>query len=244
MAFRKTRVRRTFRRRRPKRATKKKALVTKQYLNKVLNKTIEHKRTCQLDSFTKSIAETGLGYYRYNIGGNISPGTTDKGRIGNSILLTGFSCQYVFQAGSSVLAVPPFTMKMFLVQMKSTFAVPDDVWFKSIDAGVTNAYEPLSIASFQDGRRIMNTDSYRVLGAKSVTLKPSAGTNAFQQASGKFFVKLPKIEMKFLSNVAAGTGEIIPGIYLVMYVYTGASSYSENDEWQIRMCNRAYYMDT
>jgi len=244
MAFKKV-ARRTFKRRRTRRAKKtKRALVTKTYLNKVLNKHVEHKRTSSIDSFTKTSALAGLGYFRFNLGGNITPGTTDKGRIGSQIVLTGFSCSYVFQAATTIAAAPPYTMKMFLVQMKSTFAVPDDVWFKTFDAGAPNAYEPLSISSFQDGRRALNTDSFKVLGTKSVTLNPSSQSNAFRQSTGKFYVKLPKVEMKFLTNDSAGTQEIIPGIYLVMYVYTGSPTYSELDEFQIRMCNRTYYMDT
>jgi len=221
-------------------------LVTKQYLKKTLSKAVEGKRSCVLGDFSQANAIDGSGYYRFHVGAFITPGTTDAGRIGNTVHLTGFKVRYVYQATNALEAGVPRTLRFFLVQMKSMFATPDDIWFKSFNSGATNVYHPLTQDRIQDGRYLLNTDCFRILGRKDVTLTPNSLNNPYRIATGVFNVKLPNIMTKFLSNsnVGNGTGEVIPNLFFVMYNYSGNTENAADGTWQVRMCMSTYYKDT
>jgi len=250
MAYRKKtrRIRRTRRTTRKKR-TVSNALVTKSFLKKTLAKSIESKR----NTHNVALEHTDeVPYLLDLVGRYIVPGVTDEGRIGNTIHLTGVNVRYVFTAALStdVLVTtrwPPVTLKMFLIQSKNNFFTPTSQWFKSFDSGNTDPTVPLTDESINDGRRILNTDNFTVLGSHTHKLMPELG-KPLVQYTGMMRVPLKNKKMVFNSNntSANGTADIMPPIYLVYYFYTGflAGSRDPALEWGCRASITTYYKDT
>lgn len=232
-------------RRRTKKSTQ---VVTKQYLKKQLDKAIESKKTCSIVGLTKLDLEAGTGYFRHRVGSFLTPGVTDNGRIGNTIHLTGVRVNYVFTATSATAATYPYVLNIMILKMKSQFAVPEDTFYKAFNMGAEEPYVPLTLSAIQDGRRIYNTESYNILAHKKVTLRPNLNTTSIATSTGKLALRLPRTEMKFFSNstLINTATQIVPGIYIFMFVYTGSGTgYPEGDgqDFQIRACMSEYYKD-
>jgi len=246
MAYRRTR--RTTRRTR--RTARKKGTVLQQlkkYVKKELNDTIEHKCVTFGTTLLKS---DEIGYSIKSIGQDITSGVTDGGRIGNSIHLTRVTCRYVFSANLTTdvdvtTRWPPVTLKMFLVQQKEGSSTIANVWFKAFDRGDDDPVVPLNNDTINDGRRVINTDSFKILGSYTKTLTPSLQV-PYQQHTGKFNIKLNK-KLTYIHNgsTSAYPYQVIPTIFLVYYFYTGFTSTAEAPEldYQVRVRGSQYYKD-
>jgi len=253
MAYRRSirRTRRTRRTGRRKRIVSKgsTALVTKSFLKKTLAKTVESKRNSNLTTLT---SESETPYIVSHIGQYITPGVTDEGRIGNTIHLTGIAVKYVFNCQLSLSLIPstrwpPVTLKMFLVQSKNNYTLPQGQWFKTIGSGDTTVYTELSDETINAGLLVLNTDGYTILGAKSIKLDPDV-SQPLRQVTGSWSVKLRNKKMTFLSNslIQNGNSQINPPIYLVYYFYTGYEA-TERDpvlQYGARFSTTTYYKDT
>ncbi|AXQ66478.1 MAG: hypothetical protein [Persevirus pargotis] len=247
MAYR--RSRRTARRTR--RTSRKKGTVLQQlkkYVKKELNDAVEHKCVTIGNTLLKS-DETG--YRIDSIGKNITNGVTDAGRIGNTIHLSRVTCRYVFSASLTTgvdvtTRWPPVTLKMFLVELKEGLPTLGSVWFKAFDRGDDDPVVPLSNDSINDGRRVINTDSFKILGAYSKTLTPSLQV-PYHQFTGKFNVKLNK-KLTYIHNGTADAYpyQVTPTIFLVYYFYTGFTSSAEAPEldYEMRVRTSQYFKDT
>jgi len=251
MAYRK----RTRRIRRTRRTTRKKrtvnnSLVTKSFLKKTLAKTVESKR----NTYNSSLEHTDeVPYLAHQIGRFIVPGVTDEGRIGNTIHMTGINIRYVFTAALSTDVLvstrwPPVTLKMFVVQAKNNFFTLTSQWFKAFDAGNTDPVVPITDESINDGRRVLNTDTFTILGTHTRKLMPELG-KPLTQTTGKFSVPFKQHKkMVFTSNntSANGSADIVPPIFVVYYFYTGFLAGSRDPvlEYGCRAAITTYYKDT
>jgi len=248
MAYRRTK--RTTRRTR--RTARKKGTVLQQlkkYVKKELNEAVEHK--C-VTFGTTLLRSDELAYNIKSIGQDITSGVTDGGRIGNTIHLTRLTCRYVFSAklGTDVDVTtrwPPVTLKMFIIQEKTSGSSIANEWFKAFDRGDDDPTVALDDGSINDGRRVINTDSFKILGAYSKTLMPTLEA-PFRQFTGKFNVKLKNKKLTYIHNgpFSAFPYQVIPGIFLVYYFYTGITSdaLTEKIDYQVRVRTAQYYLDT
>jgi len=244
MKVKKTRARRTFSRK--KRRVGKVTKTVKTYVQRSIASKLESKNVCIIDTITKAAILDGLGYYRTAPAAIITPGVTDRGRIGDTVYLTGITIKYKFQADANSNFNSPITWHWYVVKMKSRFATPDDVWFKSFDSGAINAYVGLSQVAVQDGRRKLNTQAFTVLGHKKITLHPGSGTAYRQAKTGMMITRMKMLKQKFNTNSTVGSGlqEFTPGIYVIGYPYDGDSeNYAEYQDFAIRFCIDLTYKD-
>jgi len=248
MAYRRTK--RTTRRTR--RTARKKGTVLQQlkkYVKKELNEAVEHK--C-VTFGTTLLRSDELNYQIKSIGQDITSGVTDGGRIGNTIHLTRLTCRYVFSASLAAdvditTRWPPVTLKMFIIQEKEGGSSIAANWFKAFDRGDDDPVVPLTDDTINDGRRVINTDSYKILGAYSKTLTPTLH-NPFQQFTGKFNVKMNKKKITYIHNgpLSSFPYQVIPSIFLVYYFYTGFTTDALTDklDYKVRVRTAQYYLDT
>ena len=156
--YKRTRSRRPLRRRRRTRNSK--ALATRAYVRKLTARVQESKRT----AINGVLDETDIdGWQSTYIGQNITVGVTDKGRIGNTINLTGIVVRWkIASYFVDDQAVIP-TVHIAIVQPKNGYSPPHSRFYKTFDAGLDDPYEVLDKDSMNDGRRWLNTDDLKIL---------------------------------------------------------------------------------
>lgn len=246
MKLKRTRARRSLiRAKRKKTSARTVSKPVKNYVAKAIFSKLESKRICIIDVFNKNDAVDGIGYYRLAPQQFITPGVTDRGRIGDSIYLSAITIRYVVDQYITTNANKPLYLHWYVVRMKSRFATPDDVWFQSFDAGATNTYVPLSQGAIQDGRRKLNTQAYTVLGHKAVKIHAGSGSSYAQCVTGKLTVPLKHQKAMFNTNSTTGSGlqEFSPGIYVIHYAYDGGSNNYSDQDWNQRFCIEMSYKD-
>jgi len=244
--YKRARARRPLRRRRKSRARKSKTLATKSYVNKMVSKATESKRTTSLYTLVDSDASTGAGYLFHVVGQNISVGVTDRGRIGNTIHLTGVQVRWVALMEWVDAGARDATINIVFVRPKNNYSAPHSRWFKSFDNALDDPYEPLSVESMNDGRRWINTDDLILLKHYKKTIYRRDGGIDKQTANG--IAKLPLNKMKMIINQngtsAPSFSDISPAIWVYMYVtLNDDAAYSESNAFTTDYAVSTYYRD-
>lgn len=238
--------------RRTRRTGRKKGTVLtqlKKYVKKELNAAVEHKSVTWGSTLSKG---EEIPYRTNPIGCNITPGVTDGGRIGNTVHLSRITCRFVMSAklGTDITVEdrwPPVTLKIFLIQSGNQSTTISTNWFKAFDQGSEDPYVELTNESINDGRYVVNTDSFKILGAYSKTLKPSLSA-PLSQYTGKCTFKLNNKKLTFIHNGTSNSVpfQVIPGLDIVYYFYTGFTAEAESPkyDYDVRMRTFQYYKDT
>lgn len=227
-----TKRKRTYaRRRRPLRRRKRGTNLSKtvkRTVNKLIYKAKESKCVCSNLLGLTNVGESTPDFVNQTLYVNVTPGVTDRGRIGNTINATGIRVNYVTKVqfpNTGDYAVEPTTLHMFIIKVKNNWLSPHIYWFKSLDRGIADPYVPLDRENIDDGRRVLNTDMYTVVKHKTVTLQPSA-IKPVVQVTGQFTANLRRAEIKFNSNDVStqGIADLNHVYMFYAYFYTGSGN--------------------
>jgi len=241
-AYRKKRASSTRR----KRVMRKSPLATKAYVRKAVVSKMESKQGNQTLTYNQN---SEADYVRNAILAFITPGVTDKGRIGDSIYLTWFNVKVVFTVKALAVDCMPATLHMYLVKCKSGVNVPDDTFYRKYDNGAEDPYKPLDYTNIQAGNNTINTKQFSVLWHRQKTLLTALNNEPRKRVVCNWSYRFPKMtKCRFDSNDtgSAGITEITPGIFLYTFVYTGEGSRSEmqtNMEFDIDGIITTHYKD-
>lgn len=223
--YKRTRARRNRRRRRrPLRRSKKLARTVTSAIRREVYKAKEGKCVTG-ELFLTNVGETTPTYVNEILYLEVYNGTTDRGRIGNTIHATGIRVNYVFTYkfpnNGDLFSTEPMILHMVLIQVKNPWVLPHTHWFKSFDRGANEPTVPLERTFIDDGRRVFNTDQYTVLKHKTVSLQPTDDRPA-TSTTGYFTHNMKRTEIKFDSNGNTNSIADLNKIYMFYaYVYTG-----------------------
>lgn len=230
-------------------------LATKAYVQKAITRKQESKCVSYTDAFYWNSEDATYQrqlMYRY-----CTPGTTDRGRIGDTIYATKVVIRYKLVGDHFAedpekvdfivpQAIPTLHMKMFLVERKKNNG---DVafleqWFKSKDRGEQAPYEPISFSNIQNGLNALNTDAYTILAYKSVplTLTRDKRTEIITGQFSHRFVKPKKIKLTANNIASNASDEVYPNIWWIAYPYWGTDS-AWGGNWGLQYSIQQYYKD-
>jgi len=244
MAFKRARARRFSSRRRTKRTRRgTRKLATVAYVKKLTAKTQESKRTTVLDTLTQNQDVSPFAIVR-QIGLDIAQGTSDKGRIGTTIRLTGINVRWVIK--STLEGATSFipTLHIVIVEPKNNWGTPGLRWYKAFDNGLTDPYEPLNIDSANDGRRWMNTDDIKIHKYFKKRLKNDDNLNN-SLYNGNVKLKLNKtMTITHNGSTSISPGDVSPVLYVYAFVtYLDVSAYTIENEFELNTAINTYYKD-
>lgn len=256
--YRKARARRTLSRKRTRSRRKygrKKSggVATKAYVQKAITRKQESKMCQFSDAFywnSEQSVYNDVLCYRF-----AAVGTTDRGRIGNTIWGTKIVLKYKFiseffsqnpENYEELIpqGVPPITMKCFIVRRKANYALLAEQWFKAKDRGTEFPYLGLTPSNIQNGLNVLNTDVFTVLAMKNITLRPTRDDrNKIATGSLSYtFPKPTKITLNENSTNVVNNDLITPMIEVWMYPYWGTDS-EHGSAWGFQYSVQQYYKD-
>lgn len=241
--YKRTRARRPLRRTRRRlfRRARKSPLASKAYVRKLTNKAVEAKRTTSLYELAQ---DSTTPYNAHIVGQNINVGITDKGRIGNTINLTGIGIRWKLESlWNDSLATNP-VVHIVIVEPKNGWFTPASRFWKAFDNGLPNPTEILDLTSMNDGRRVLNTEDLIIHKHYKRTCHKISDQIAGIY-TGNCSMKL-KRTVKINNN---GTGTISPGdvsipLYVYMFVVLGdEGKYDVNNQFTLSTAVNTYYKD-
>lgn len=258
--YKRTRARRNLKR--PRRVTRRKsrALATKAYVQKAVARKQDSKM-CQFSDAFYANSENPT-YRMYTMYKWSTPGVTDRGRIGNTIWATKIVVRFVINVQHfsdpptsseatqnydklTPESVPPFWVKMFLVQRKSGTGDLKDSWFNEKDRGVDFPVMGLTPEHIQDGCNTINVADKTILKYKTVSVRVTRD-NRQNLLTGSFTYRFPKAKKITLNDNefdnAVDDRLINPNIQFVIYPYWGYNA-QHGSAWGIRYSMYQYYKD-
>jgi len=245
MALKRARARRFSTRKRskrPRRSSRK--LATVAYVKKLTAKTQESKRTTVLDTLTNDQTISPFAIVR-QIGLDIVQGTSEKGRIGNTVRLTGINVRWVLKSGLiNSLGFTP-TLHIIIVEPKNNWGPPGLRWYKAFDNGLQDPYEPLNIDSANDGRRWMNTDDIKIHKYFKKRLRKDDDLDNVLH-NGNVKLKLNRqLIINHNGSTGVSPGDINPVIYVYAFVtYLDVTAYETTGNFfELNTAINTYYKD-
>lgn len=258
------RAKRTMRRSRRKRASsrrrasKSKGVASKAYVQKAISRKMESKMvqvSNQLYWNTVDELDNLIPYQLTTLYKYCTNGTTDRGRIGNTIFATKIVVKYKIRATNfaddpekpdelPIQSLPPIYFKFFLVKRKSGTGSLAEGWFNSKDRGQEFPIESLNFSDIQNGLNTINVADKIVLKYKSVRCKLTRD-NRSEIITGSMSYVFPKIQKITLNENSTNVVDdrlINPNYALVMYPYWGTDS-AWGSDWGIQYSIQQYYKD-
>jgi len=252
--YKRTRARRSLsRRRKSRRKSTKRTIATKAYVQKALSRKMESKMCQYSNAFyynSEDSVYNNVLCYKYS-----SVGTTDRGRIGNTIWATKIVVRYKFVVEYFANnpenyddlvpeGVPPITMKFFIVKRKSTSGILAQQWFKSKDRGQEYPIEALNFENIQNGLNALNTDVMTIVAMKNVTARCTRDNrNVIHTGTLTYrFPKPTKITLNENSTNVVDDALVSPQYVVYMYPYWGTDS-AHGTTWGLQYSVQQYYKD-
>ncbi|AXH78114.1 MAG: putative capsid protein [Persevirus truchatis] len=246
-------TRSTRRKRVSTRRKKSTTLATKAYVQKAITKKQESKMVQISGDFNSELESfPELWYTRHALYQQCLPGVTDRGRIGDTIYATGINVMYKIQAirqiDMSAEESRPITFKLFVIHQKNSYQVPTENWFKGKDRGASDPSEPLAQEFVQNGLNVLNTDAFKILGHKNITIRPTP-KEPYHMRTGRMWVPLRQMKINLQNNLQSGQNgieQIMPLLWFVAYPYWGDEGEDGaiyQGKWQMKYSIQQHYKD-
>jgi len=249
------RARRNFKRKRSMSRRKRSAtgLATKAYVQKQISRKQESKMVQFSDSFfynSELNTYNDILLYKHS-----STGTTDRGRIGNTIWATKINFKYKFSAEHNApvpdrqdelfpQGLPPLYMNIMLIKRKNGTANIQNQFYKSKDRGVEFPYLPLTQPNVQNGLNALNTDIYTVVKFKKLKMLITRDqrVNTITGSMTHVFKKPVKITLNENSTNVVNNELVTPCYEIWMWPYWGTDS-SWGGAWGFAYSAQQHYKD-
>lgn len=249
---RKATSRRVFTRRK-RRTTGTVSKATKKYVASAIRKKLESKMSQYTNGFFDQSEDNVFNFSHCYL--QTSVGTTDRGRIGNTIwgtkIVVKYKCIAQHWAGDpenpDLLVpegLPPLYFKIFIIKHKSGLADVTSQWFKSRDRGTEFPVLELSFGNIQNGLNVLNTDAYTVLAYKSVKLTITRDKRD-DMNTGSLTYRFPKLQKITLNENSTNVVDkqlCTPLFSVCMYPYWGTDE-QWGGKWGMTYSIQNHYKD-